>query len=922
MITIGASTRRDRRQKVFQSVFDTDVSQPTPRTTPSLRSTEKGQPFGGAPPSTRQFSPISQKKSSGLEDIESLGAGFSPSSISVADQVRWDRAWHVVTSRIQLPPSVAAEDSFGTLSPEFQDPDHSFYDNLRLVLYPERYARHAAHTEDLLSWHTQQVRQHLVHHVLPLVSACGADADQAQGLLGSIRTLEAAHRQYLYGLSLIARGLDETTAEMALDKFRRDLHAIISNAMPASLLAALRNVLGRIMRVLLKMRPFPASPPYPSPRFRVPHARRAEQQVDTARREFRQLVEALHNVGLAGERFQVLFAEMMDALMAEYVQTSFAGSWTQAQKEAHARMAEDVARSTSFRRAARTSTPSQCIASLCDWVENHYARLAVELFNCLGSCEVAWTDVEDWKEIAVGRLAEMRMHELFDMVLHWPESKDALEDLRTAVTTPQRRLQLTDTFSAALQKRLLHPGRSTLDILQVYISMIRTFHALDHSKVLLGRVVHSLQLYLCQRDDAIRIVVTGLLSNPEDADTGAGRGELVELAVLLNDPSQQRRSVMDEEELDWDDMEWVPDPVDAGVNYKRPKTEDVIGTLINALGSQDIFIKEFQNIIAERLLSKQGEFPQEIKVLNLLKTRFGEQALQSCDVMMKDIQDSRRLDAIIARNIKAASTGWGSPDRKAGEALSYHSRILSRFFWPTLDREHFLLPRPIAEMQQRYDAEYEQLKSSRKLTWLNNLGTATVQLDLEDRSVHADCKTYEAAVIYAFQEGEEGDTSGAPVQRSVAQLEEMLQMDDDTIRLALGFWESQRVVRQVEPDTYVVLERLEDDDQEAAAGAASRGASVPAESPARSATSPGKSKGGAGLNAQERERRQVYWQFIVGMLTNSSPAMPLGQIAMMMKMLIPDGFPWENEELQVFLAEKIAGQELELAGGKYRLPKK
>ena len=50
--------------------------------------------------------------------------------------------------------------------------------------------------------------------------------------------------------------------------------------------------------------------------------------------------------------------------------------------------------------------------------------------------------------------------------------------------------------------------------------------------------------------------------------------------------------------------------------------------------------------------------------------------------------------------------------------------------------------------------------------------------------------------------------------------------------------------------------------------------------------------------------------------------MPLGQIAMMMKMLMPDGCPWSNEELQEFLGEKITEGELELVGGKYRLIKK
>ncbi|KAM0282473.1 hypothetical protein ACHAQH_002987 [Verticillium albo-atrum] len=890
-MVMTASRWAGRRQKLFMSVFDTEVSQPTPYSTPSLRPTEAGQPFGG--PSGAATQPHLDLKSVDFTDTP------PPSSAThITDQARWDRAWHAVTSRVQLPPSVAAEDSFGSLASESQDTTNpDFYASLQVVLRPSQHTPHAAHTDDLFSWHTHQVRHHFVQHVLPLLSACAGHGDQTQVLLGSIRTLEAAHRQYLYGLSLIARGLEENAAELAVDKFRRDLHAVISNSMSPALVDALRGVLSRLMRVLLRMQSESATSSVNPARSRDA-GRRGGDQTDAARRELRDLVEALHKVGLAGEKFQVLFAEMMDGLMVEHIKTSFAGAWTQQTSAARPR--------SSLRRAGSLSP---CIASLHDWVEDHYARLAVEVFDRLGAEAVAWKDVEEWKEIAVGRLAVMRIHELFDIVLHWPESSNALDDLRMAVTTPQRRLQLTDTFSAMLQKRLLHPGRSTLDILQVYISMIRTFHALDHSKVLLERVVHSLQLYLCQRDDAIRIVVTGLLSSPDEAAADGGKGRLVELATILNDPSQQRRQTADDEELDWNDMNWVPDPVDAGVNYKRPKSEDVIGTLINALGSQDIFIKEFQSIIAERLLSKQTEFPQEIKVLNLLKKKFGENALQNCDVMLKDIQDSTRVDTVITRQMQIA-------DWEQKVLLQYHSKILSRLFWPTLDREHFLLPQPVVEMQNRYDARYEGLKTSRKLTWLNNLGMATVHLDFEDRSIEKECKTYEAAVIYAFQ----GDgASSSPIQRTVAQLEETLQMDDDTIRLALTFWASQRVLREVAPDTYVVLERLED-----ATTVAPHNSSPPPDddaAPPRDLASPSKTGKGA-VDAQEKERRLVYWQFIFGMLTNSAPTMPLGQMAMMMKMLIPDGFPWSNEELQEFLAEKMAEGELELVGGKYRLPKK
>ncbi|KAF4948131.1 hypothetical protein FSARC_13828 [Fusarium sarcochroum] len=869
-MAMTASRYRARKQKVFRSVFQTDVSSPTPRSTPIAAFTDQGAAFGGPHASSQHAPPPPPPPL------------FHQTLHHADDQVRWDRAWHVVTSRIQLPSSVAAEDSFGTLPPESQDVDLDVRDSLALLLYPGRSLPQAAHTEDILLWHTHQVRQHFVHHVMPLLAACASQGDQTQVLLSSISTLEAAHRQYLWGLTLIVQGYEEeSAANAAYSKFRRDLHAIIGNSLNQGLTNALANVLHRLVRLNLGIgKRYDAIVSW------------SESQDDgddsVARKELLGLLESLQNVGLVGEKFQVLFAEIMDASMEDFIKISYSGVW-----EAPGQTA-----------TPSPSTLTGCLGHLSEWVENHYGRLAAEVFSRLGT-HIAWNDVECWKEIAIGRLATLRIQELFDIALNWPESKGGLEDLRLAVTTPQRRLQLTDTFSLALQKRLLHPGRSTSDILQTYISMIRTFHALDHSKVLLDRVVHALQLYLCQRDDAIRIVVTGLLSNPSDADTEEGKARLAELAVLLNSASQQQRRQLDDEDLDWDDMTWVPDPVDAGVNYKRPRNEDVIGTLINALGSQDIFIKEFQLIIAERLLSNQTSFLQETKVLSLLKKRFGENALQNCDVMMKDIQDSKRVDAVLGKTIRQTSND--------AEALPYHSKILSRLFWPSLPKDPFTVPPPVAEMQTRYEQGFERLKTSRKLTWLDQLGSATVKLDFEDRSVELECKTYEAAVIYAFQD-ENGEDETGPTQRTFNEIWEKLMIDEDLLELALKFWVAKRVIRDVGHQTYVVLERLDDGDETGESGTPDDG-----QGPDDGGQpSPRKPK----VDPKEQERRTVYWQFIVGMLTNSAPAMPLGQMLMTMKMLIADGCSWTNEELQEFLAEKVAENKLELAGGKYRLPKK
>ncbi|KAL7935248.1 hypothetical protein V8C35DRAFT_268669 [Trichoderma chlorosporum] len=902
MATTAAKVRT-RKQNVFRSVFPPDASQPA-----FLASAvgEAGEPIRSqdAPvpvPSSSSSASSSRPRRHAATHSGSSAHGSAavtgrrtrgnpstqqPSSVVVSDQVRWDRAWHVVISRIQLPTSVAVEDSFGALVPESQDLDVTFYDSLALVLNPAATVPQATHTEDILLWHSQQVRQHFLHHVLPLLAACTSSHQRShsQVLLSVISTLEAARRQYLYGLMLVVRGFrDDAPAEAAVVTFRRDMHAIVGNSWTPELITVLRSVLHHSLRIILgsSSRDNGLGPGWSR-----------EADVSKARGELLSLLESLHRVGLGGDKFQVLFAEMMDACMHDFINDSYSKVW----------------KVSSGRRNARATTGPLCLTHLCDWVENRYARLAVEVLRRLGG-QVAWNDVERWRDVATGRLATLRMHELFDIVLHWPDSKGGLDDLASSVTTPQRRLQLTDAFSATLQARLLHPGRSTLDILQTYISMIRTFHALDHSKVLLDRVVPALKICLWNRDDAIRIVVTGLLANPNTAHPEENNGKLVELAVILNESSQQHQGRVDDEDLGWNDMTWVPDPVDAGVNYKRPKNEDIIGTLISALGLQDVFIKEFQVIVAERLLSKQTSFQQEIKVLGLLKKRFGEAALQNCDVMIRDIVDSKRVDTVLRRNMRNDGT-------LEANSPKYHSKILSRLFWPSLPKDPFTVPLPVAHIQKKYEAGFEQLKSSRKLNWLDHLGSATVRLDLDDRSLELDCKTYEAAVIYEFHGGDDGSGASIPIQRSFNELWEKLRIDEDLLESALKFWVSQRVLSDIGNKTYVVLETLDSEagDRDMADDEAETSGDMENEQ-----SSPKKAKS---MSAKEKEQRTVYWQFIVGMLTNSSPAMPLGQIAMMMKMLLSDGCPWSNEELQEFLGEKITEGELELVGGKYRLPRK
>ncbi|KAI8630571.1 Cullin family protein [Xylariaceae sp. FL1651] len=879
-----------RKRRAVHSVFPTDsFSQPTPYSTPSVCFTEQGQPFGGPPAhqQAQQFQTPRKWTVSTIGESPRLHLSKSPENAHAAHQTRFDRAWHTVTARIALPPSVSAEDSFGSL-PNSQDLEGGMFEDALLdVLDPAERLPLARHTDDILAWHTQQVRQHFVSHVRPLLAICDGYQDQTQVLLGSIRTLEAAHRQYLYGVSLIIRVMEQEQADLALKKFRRDLHAIVGNSTSSDLVDALRAVLSQLMKVILEIN---ARSPT---NMKGKRPQRDSSEVERTREELMQLVDSLCKVGLAGERFQILFAELLDGMMVVYVQESFGGAWGSNQDLP----IQDLLLSH------HQPVQPRCILQLSDWVENHYSRLAVEVTNRLGDVQVSWTDVEKWKETAVGRLAALRINELFDIVINWPNSEGGIEDLRFAVTTPQRRLQLTDAFSAALQSRLLHPGRSTLEILRTYIAMIRTFHRLDHSRVLLDRVAYSLQLYLCTREDTVRLIVSGLLSSSKEVGSDARKKKLVELVELLYDPNQYRSERQDEE---WDDPTWIPPPVDAGSNYKRRKSEDVIGTLISALGSPEVFIKEFQNIIGERLLSEQASFDQEVGVLDLLKKRFGESSLQACDVMIKDIQDSRRLDGVIHRG------GLDRPE-KVPRIWNIHAKILSRLYWPEVSEEDFQLPAVVSEMQELYASIFEHLKPSRKLKWLNHLGQATVELELEDRTIVEEVHTYEAAVINAFSAENASSWTFEALWMK-------LQIDEDLLTAALEFWEKKHVLRRQIDNHYVVIERLSDATESLSARLTVAASSTSAATTDTIQATPRKAK--PSMSEKEKEKRTVYWQFIVGMLTNSSPAMPLGQIAMMMKMLIPDGFHWSNEELQEFLANKLGEGELELVGGKYKLIKK
>ena len=94
-------------------------------------------------------------------------------------------------------------------------------------------------------------------------------------------------------------------------------------------------------------------------------------------------------------------------------------------------------------------------------------------------------------------------------------------------------------------------------------------------------------------------------------------------------------------------------------DYRKTTSGDIVSMLLNIYDTKEVFVKELQVILAERLLaSKDYNAEKEVisidkcvdrqhRNLEMIKVRFGEANVQQCDVMLKDITESKRVDRVI-----------------------------------------------------------------------------------------------------------------------------------------------------------------------------------------------------------------------------------------------------------------------------------
>ena len=428
--------------------------------------------------------------------------------------------------------------------------------------------------------------------------------------------------------------------------------------------------------------------------------------------------------------------------------------------------------------------------------------------------------------------AHVRIKRLFDIVIDFPDSRAAIDDLKYCLTKTNLRVQVVNGLRTAIEQRLLHPGVNTADIITAYVSAIKALLCLDSSGIMMENVCEPLKRYLRSRDDTIKCIIGTLTNDPSAAGGGGGGGnaggeshnDMMEefckdlstneggpdepgcgggggidsaVAVLITsaDNDMDGGGAMTSAAASKSWQTWIPEPIDVlckngsdrsgngGLAYRS----NIISMLVGIYGSKDLFVNEYKTLLGERLLANYTfNMEKEIRNLELLKLRFGDGDLFACEAMLKDIGESKRINTNILEQLRVK--GVTRVDTFDVSAATLKCMVLSEQFWPKLKEEKIEMPAQLRQIQHEFTSSYEAFKGNRTLIWKNNLGLVTMDIEINKQVVEVSVTPIQAAVIIKFQER---DTW------SLLELSQSLKMCSFALRKKLAFWQTQGLIKLV-----------------------------------------------------------------------------------------------------------------------------
>lgn len=271
--------------------------------------------------------------------------------------------------------------------------------------------------------------------------------------------------------------------------------------------------------------------------------------------------------------------------------------------------------------------------------------------------------------------------------------------------------------------------------------------------------------------------------------------------------------------------------------------------------------------------------------------------MSQCDVMLKDIADSRRITTRIHEDTAKARDDEAAKNDSADDSSSPHAGfdlkvfILSRLFWPNFKGDDTLeLPDKIQTVLDDYIKKYEVLKAARTLDFKTHLGFVDLNLEMADGTVR-EFKRLAPMVATIIMHFEDEKTW------TLEDLSATMKIPSSVLEKKIGFWTRAGLVTQESAGVYVLDEEgrgnadggpeagNEDDDDE---------------------------------SEDEDDELELYWSFVTGML-QGNPSLSVERIHSLLGMFVEGGYEQTLPELKKFLDEKVSAGELAFSAGEYQL---
>jgi anaphase-promoting complex subunit 2 len=239
-----------------------------------------------------------------------------------------------------------------------------------------------------------------------------------------------------------------------------------------------------------------------------------------------------------------------------------------------------------------------------------------------------------------------RSKSLFEIIADYPDSFISIHELKYILHKTNNISYIGKNFRIILQKRLLHIGASTTQILDYYILLIKILRFIDNnqsSDILLYYITKPIRKYLLTRHDTIKCIITSIINSSNSNSNKGDEMNSIESNLYLelkHGGSLEYSPDEDDEDNDGYCENWEPRKRNKDLiihnnnndkssssnsmnnNSNSSSNMDTLALLVSIYDSTDLFIIEYRALLADKLLNSAGFITDhEVTNLELLKIR-------------------------------------------------------------------------------------------------------------------------------------------------------------------------------------------------------------------------------------------------------------------------------------------------------------